>query len=82
MKVIKFEKQGCPPCQAVGIFLKNNNIPHEVVDVFDDPATAQQYGVTFSTPVVVVVNDQNEVVFRTVGYKPEDLEKIVEMMKE
>lgn len=81
MRIIKFEKDNCAPCKMIEQFLKENNIEHEVVNVFNEPEKAQEHKVTFSVPVLLVLDDAGNQIFRTVGFKPLELDKFLEIVK-
>ena len=75
-KLIKFEKTGCNPCTMVQNFLDANEVEVEKVDVFANPSMAGQFDIG-SVPTVILVDEDNNEVSRSIGYKPEELEELV-----
>lgn len=80
MKILKLEQPGCKPCKDVAVFLANNNVPHEVVDVTVKPEVASKYGV-MSLPVIILLDNDEVEVARSIGYKPHELEELIENLK-
>ena len=72
MKIIKFEQPNCKPCEAVDKFLKENGIEVEHVNAWEDPHLASKYRVN-SCPTVLAIDNNNQVTFRSVGFKPLEL---------
>ena len=62
MRAIFFSRPNCPPCEKVlpGVQAeaKRWNIPLEVINVFEQPETANRYGIK-STPHLIVFDDNN-----------------------
>lgn len=75
MKVIKFEKENCSPCVQVSEHLERLGVQYETVRPYDDPAEAAKYKVR-SVPTVLVIDNAGQEVFRSVGYKPEQLDSL------
>lgn len=73
MSIIKFEKPNCNPCKAVGEWLTQNNVEHEVINVFDRPDMARKYKI--GTTVPVTLNTETGKMVR--GFKPEELKQII-----
>jgi thioredoxin 1 len=80
MKIIKLEQPGCNPCTMVSSFLANNNVPFEIIDVIENPEVAGEYGV-MSVPVTILLNDDGQEVTRSIGFKPDELEEMIENLK-
>lgn len=73
MSIIKFEKPNCNPCKAVGEWLTQNNVKHEVINVFDQPDMARKHKI--GTTVPVTLNTETGKMVR--GFKPEELKQIM-----
>jgi thioredoxin 1 len=77
--LIKFEQPNCAPCRAVDQFLVDHNVPAEKIAklmAFDHPDEAHYYSI-MSVPVVILLDDNNNEVSRSVGYKPVELATMV-----
>ena len=75
MKIIKFEKPGCVPCQMVQNFLDDKGVAVEKVNPFDNPDEAVKYEIS-SVPVTILLNNEGEEVQRSVGFKPDELDSM------
>ncbi len=71
IRVIKFEKDNCAPCNMVSEFLDNKGIDYEKVNPFENPEAAMHFRVR-SVPTVIVTKGDEEVK-RVIGFKPEEL---------
>jgi glutaredoxin len=78
MRLIKFEKKNCSKCVFVQNFLDEKGIKVEKIDVenYNDLDFISKY-VDFSLPVVVLLDENNELIQKTFDYKPDELEEIV-----
>lgn len=72
-RIIKFEKNDCAPCAQVSAYLDNKGISYETVNPFDEPELAVKFKVRTVPTLIVLEND--EVVHRVIGFKPEELEQ-------
>lgn len=77
MRLLKFEKEGCIPCENVSNYLESKNIVYEKINAFDNPELSIEFKIR-TVPTLVLLKDGNEVK-RVVGY---DEEKIDELIKE
>lgn len=80
MKVIKFEKENCTPCKMVQNYLEDNQIAVEKINPFDKPDEAITYNIG-SVPVTILLDNQNNEIQRSVGFKPDELEEIISKLK-
>jgi glutaredoxin len=78
MKLVKFEKNHCPKCTMVQNFLDDKGIKPEKIDVenSDDLDFISKY-VDMALPVVVLLDDNGELIQKSVGFEPAVLEEIV-----
>ena len=74
-KILKFEKNDCNPCAMVSDILDKSGVQYEKVNPFNSPELAMKYKVR-SVPTVILV-DQDQEIKRTVGFKPEELQEIM-----
>lgn len=77
VRIIKFEKDNCAPCNMVSEFLDNKGVDYEKVNPFENPELAVQYKVR-SVPTVIVTQENQEVK-RIIGFKPDELSSIMIM---
>lgn len=77
-RLIKFEKEHCAPCQSVSAFFDRLGVPHQRINPFEDPEMAAKNRVR-SVPTVILFDGEREE-GRVVGYKPEELEELVERL--
>ena len=78
-KLIKFEKNDCNPCAMVSEFLDKKSVSYERVNAFDNPEMAMKYRVR-TVPTVVLVDGETEIK-RSMGFKVEELNEILEELK-
>lgn len=74
-RVIKFEKKDCAPCTMVSDFLDRKGVDYEKINAFDQPELAAKFRVR-SLPTVIVL-EQEEEVGRAIGFKPEELTRLL-----
>ncbi|AQN32545.1 putative thioredoxin [Bacillus phage BCP12] len=80
MQIIKFENEGCNPCKSVGEYLDRAVKEYRVIDAFKEPREAAKFDIG-SVPTVILLDDNDVEVKRSVGFKPEELEEIVELLE-
>ncbi len=74
-RIIKFEKNDCAPCAQVSAYLDNKGISYETVNPFDEPGLAVRFKIR-TVPTLIVLEDE-EVKFRVIGFKPEEIEQAI-----
>lgn len=79
-EILKFEKENCTPCKLVDGWLERNNISAIHVNAFDAPDIAHVHHVK-SCPTIIVLEvtgnkEEAKEIFRTVGYKTDELEQL------
>ena len=79
MKLIKLEQPSCNPCQLVSNYLKEKEIEFEAIDVTQRPEIAAEYGV-MGVPVTILLNAEGIELKRSIGFKPDELDNIVEIV--
>lgn len=77
-RIIKFEKSDCNPCVMVSQYLNAKAVAFETINPFDFPELAAQYRIR-SVPTTILLKDNDEVM-RTIGYKPEELNQMLEVL--
>jgi len=78
-KILKFEKNDCAPCKAVSGYLDSKQISYEKINAYDNPKLASKFHLR-TVPVVILLENEKEIM-RTVGYKTEELDKLIENFK-
>lgn len=78
-KLIKFEKDGCTPCQMMQNILNERGVSILSYQVFDEPELASKYDVG-SVPTLILVDESDNEIARTVGFKPNEIESIIEQL--
>ena len=81
-KILKFEKNDCAPCKAVSGYLDSKQISYERINAYDNPELASKFKLR-SVPVVILLENgkDGKEIMRTVGYKTEELDKLIETFK-
>ncbi|MFG3444515.1 thioredoxin domain-containing protein [Bacillus velezensis] len=75
MRLIKLEQPNCNPCKMVSNYLEQADIQFETVDVTQEPEVASRFGV-MGVPVTILLSDQGEEVKRSIGFNPDELDKL------
>lgn len=75
-KIIKFEKKDCAPCNMVSDYLDRKGVDYEKINAFDQPEVAAKFRVR-SLPTVIIL-EKDEEVGRIIGFKPDELNRLVE----
>jgi thioredoxin 1 len=82
MKLLKFYAEWCGPCKGLTMIINGAkdkiNIPIEEYDIDNEMFMAQDYKVR-SVPTLVLVDDKNQEIKRSVGLLTE--EKLLEFLK-
>lgn len=81
MRIIKLEKEGCTPCQFVSNYLDSKGIEYERIDVFVRPEVAMRFE-AMGVPVTILLDENDNEVKRVVGYKPAELEQLINMLNQ
>jgi glutaredoxin len=82
MRLLKFEKKNCPKCDMVQNFVNDQDVTFDEkvdVEVSSDLDFISKY-VSMSLPVVVLLDDNGEIVKKSEGFNPAELEEIVELL--
>ena len=81
-KILKFEKNDCAPCKAVSGYLDSKQISYERINAYDNPELASKFKLR-SVPVVILLQGEGyeKEIMRTVGYKIEELDQLIENFK-
>lgn len=78
-KLIKFEKNGCTPCQMVQNYLDEKGVEVERINPFDQPKLAIKYDIS-SVPVTILVDENGNEITRSVGFKPIELDEMISQL--
>jgi thioredoxin 1 len=81
MKIIKFEAPYCSPCNSVSAFLDSKNIEYKRISAFDDPDFAINHEI-MSIPTVILLDESGRELKRSIGFKPEELQEIINQIKQ
>ncbi|RPK20025.1 thioredoxin family protein [Paenibacillus xylanexedens] len=82
MRIIKFYKNGCAPCNSVATYLSTKGIVDvENVNIFDDPDTAFDFNI-MSVPVTVLMSDDNNELARVSGFNQSQLDSLIDTYKQ
>lgn len=90
MQLVKIEKKFCPACDSVSEFLADQGLKkdkdyarYDIQDAGEDGDKAREIlgNLGYFTVPVTVVMDGGEVKAHSLGFKPDELEKLVELVK-
>lgn len=71
--IIKFEKNGCQPCQSLSKWLEENKVEHESKNIMQNMDLVRKYNIK-SVPTVLVLNENQEEVERFIGFNVDQLQ--------
>lgn len=82
MKIIKFGKPDCPPCQQVEKFLKESGINYESINPFE----TEEFDLLIkhnvkTVPVTVLIDDKGEEIQRKAGFNEKALKHLIDTYK-
>jgi thioredoxin 1 len=60
-------------------YLQNKGIDVENINAFDDPDKASEFGI-MSVPVVILLDDDGNEITRSIGFKPNELDEIIQQL--
>lgn len=80
MELLKFEKDACSPCQMVQAYLDNKDVEVKRINAFDNPEESAKYEIG-SLPTLVLVDDVGEELERSVGFKPDEMDKMIALLE-
>lgn len=78
-KLIKFEKQGCTPCEMVQNYLDEKSVEALKINAFDNPEMSARYDIS-SVPTLILFDDEGNELGRTIGFKPDEIEELIEQL--
>lgn len=78
LTLIKRSSPPCPACRTMQAQLEGEGIPHEVVDITEQPEVIEKYNLS-SVPVLIIEDDSGEFIQLT-GLQP--VENIKELLEE
>lgn len=75
-RLIKFEQERCVPCKMVGNYLDDKGIKYDPIDIAEEFVLTDKFGI-MSTPVTILLDDNDEEVQRVVGFNPAQLDELI-----
>lgn len=80
MKLIKFASPNCTPCEMVDSYLKEKGVQYKSYIAIDNPDKAANFDI-MSTPVTILLDDEDKEVSRSIGFKPPELDNLIEQLQ-
>lgn len=81
MKLIKVYKDNCDPCMQMNNFLSDNSIEvSESINIMHNVDVAVKYGI-MSVPVLLLVDENEEEITRTFGFKPNEIMRLADSLQ-
>jgi glutaredoxin len=78
-KLIKFSRVGCAPCVRLENKLLSEDVTFASYDVEDNLEEVAKFGVT-AVPTLLLVNENEEVLGRTVGFDNAAIDELIEKL--
>jgi len=78
LKLTVISQNGCNPCTMVKNHLDSLDANYDVINVSEDKDAIEKFNI-MSTPVTLVL-DGDEEIARVSGFKPDDLEVLVDQL--
>lgn len=78
--LLKLEKYRCKFCDDMSKFLDGEGVEYTAVNIEDHPEVASQYGV-MTAPVLILLDENEEVVDRVDGFFRDQVIELLESMK-
>lgn len=80
MKLTVFTQNACRYCGEAKNFLDARDVSYETINVSDNPEYVDGLGL-MGAPTIILYDEDNDEVARTTGFKPEELEAIIENLE-
>jgi thioredoxin 1 len=80
MKLLKFSRPGCSPCKIMENYLNDKEVSYQSIDVYEDAELANKFGIQ-SVPVLILLDEQDDVVDQVFGADSDELEQIINTYK-
>lgn len=74
--ILKFSRVGCTPCKIMSNFLHDKGVDYKELDVEEDAQLAVKYGIA-GVPTLLLVDENDEVLDRVVGFNPSNIEELL-----
>lgn len=78
MELVVLTQNNCQPCKMVKQYLANNDAEYKEINIQEDSAAIEKYNI-MSTPVTLLLDEEEEVV-RVNGFKPNELDDLIEQL--
>jgi glutaredoxin len=78
MKLLVLTQNNCRYCEQVKLFLNNEQIEYETINMSDHPEYLDKYDV-MGAPTILLL-DEDEVITKTTGFNPGILETLIEQL--
>lgn len=79
MKLLKLEKYMCGACNRLTSYLEGNGLPHDVVNIEDNPEVAAKYQV-MAAPVLIALDEDGQEIDRVEGFYPDKIQDMLEKL--
>jgi glutaredoxin len=78
MKILVLTQNNCRYCEQVKLFLNNEQVEYETINMSDHPEYLEKYDV-MGAPTVLLL-DEDEVITKTTGFNTDILETMIEQL--
>jgi glutaredoxin len=78
MKLLVLTKNNCRYCEQVKLFLNNEQVEYETINMSEHPEYLEKYEV-MGAPTILLL-DEDEVIVKATGFNPQVLETMIEQL--
>jgi glutaredoxin len=78
MKLLVLTQNNCRYCEQVKLFLNDEQVEYETINMSEHPEYLEKYDV-MGAPTILLL-DEDEVIAKTTGFNPGDLEVMIEQL--
>jgi len=79
MKLLKLEKHMCGACNRLSAYLEENGLPHEAVNIEDNPEVGAKYQ-AMAAPILIALDDNDNEIARVEGFFPDQIQDMLEKL--
>lgn len=77
--ILLLSQPSCRPCGFVKNLLEESSVDYQLVDITQENEYIDKFGI-MSTPVTILIDENNEEIIRVNGFDPESIEMMIEQL--
>jgi glutaredoxin len=78
MRILVLTQNNCRYCEMTKAYLNDQEVEFDVINTSNEPSYIEKYDM-MGAPTVLLLDDE-EVIIKSTGFNPEDLETMIEQL--